>query len=303
MDEATGAAERLRARRVGLWTASLEVTPATGALELARQIEAMGFGSLWIPEAYGRDALTHALALATATSSLVVGTGIANIYARGAMTVAAASRLVEALAPGRFVLGLGVSHQPLVERDRHQVYGPPLAAMEHYLQELHAAPYFAADPQLPPIVLAALGPKMLELARDMADGAHPYLVMPSHTEQARAALGEGPLLVVEQAVVVNCDREESLRRAHEHLSIYSGLPNYQNSWFRQGFTEADVVRGGSDRLADALVVQGGVEAVFARVEEHLEAGADHVALQVLGPSLVDVPRDDWQAIGEALDRF
>ena len=141
---------------------------------------------------------------------------------------------------------------------------------------------------------------MLGLARDRVAGAHPYLVTPAHTASARQTLGPGPLLVVEQAVVLSQDRAEGRRRAHAHLDIYSGLPNYRNSWLRQGFHDEDLVRGGSDRLADALVVQGDEGAVVDRVVEHLDAGADHVVLQVLGADLGEVPIDEWRAMAPAL---
>ena len=152
----------------------------------------------------------------------------------------------------------------------------------------------------PPTVLAALGPRMLGLARDRTAGAHSYLVTPAHTASARGTLGPGPLLVVEQAAVLGADRTEGLRRAHDHLDIYTGLPNYRNSWMRQGFSDEDFVRGGSERLADALVVRGDEAAIAARVREHLEAGADHVLLQVLGVDLGQVPMEEWRALAPAV---
>ncbi|MGA2836718.1 MAG: TIGR03620 family F420-dependent LLM class oxidoreductase [Acidimicrobiales bacterium] len=294
------AAGALRANRTGLWTGALEALPGPRALDAAAELDELGYGSLWFGEAYGREALTTALALLGATKRMVVGTGIANIYARGAMATNAASRLIEALAPGRFVLGLGVSHKPLVERDRNETYLPPVEAMAEYLDRLDSAPYLGSDGDRPPVVLAALGPRMLGLARDRTAGAHPYLVTPAHTASARATLGADRLLVVEQAVVLNQERGEGLRRAHDHLTIYTGLPNYRNSWLRQGFAEDDLVKGGTDRLADALVVQGDEAAVVARVDEHLGAGADHVLLQVLGADLGQVPMDEWRSLSPAL---
>ncbi len=294
------AIEALRSNRTGIWTASLEALPGPAAQEAAAEIEALGYGSLWFGEAYGREAFTTAQAYLSATSHMVVGTGIANIYARGAMAANGAARLVEALHPGRLVAGLGVGHRRPLERDRKVVYRPPMTAMTAYLDDLESAPYLGADPVPPPIVLAALGPKMLALARDRTAGAHPYLVTPGHTDTARRVLGDGPLLVVEQAAVLGQDRDEALRRAHAHLDIYTGLPNYRNSWLRLGFTEEDLVRGGSDRLADALVVQGDEATVISRVREHLDAGADHVVLQVLGSSLGRVPMDEWRALAPAL---
>jgi probable F420-dependent oxidoreductase len=296
----TAAADALRSTSVGLWTPALESQPGPRAQEVAAEIDELGYGSLWLPEAYGREAFTGAQALLAATSRLVVGTGIASIYARGAMAANGAARLVEALTPGRFVLGLGVSHRPSVERDRKETYLPPIRAMADYLDDLAAAPYFGADAVMPPMVLAALGPRMLGLARDRTEGAHSYLVTPEHTASARATLGAGPLLVVEQAVVLDQAREESLRRAHDHLNIYTGLPNYRNSWLRQGFAEEDFVRGGSERLADALVVQADESAVMTRVGEHLEAGADHVVLQVLGSDLAQLPMGEWRSLAAAV---
>ena len=264
------------------------------------ELDELGFGSLWLPEAYGREAFTGAQALLAATRRIVIGTGIASIYARGAMAANGAARLLEALTPGRFVLGLGVSHKPSVERDRKESYLPPIKAMADYLDNMDAAPYFGADAMMPPVVLAALGPKMLGLARDRTAGAHSYLVTPEHTASARVTLGPDPLLVVEQAVVLDQGRNESLHRSHDHLTIYTGLPNYRNSWLRQGFSEEDFVRGGSERLADALVVQGDEGAVVARIRAHLDAGADHVLLQVLGSDLAQLPIDEWRDMAPAL---
>jgi probable F420-dependent oxidoreductase len=294
------ASDALRSTRTGLWTPALEAQPGPRAQEVATELDELGFGSLWLPEAYGREAFTGAQALLAATRRMVVGTGIASIYARGAMAANGAARLVEALTPGRFVLGLGVSHKPSVERDRKETYLPPVRAMTAYLDDMAIAPYFGADAVMPPVVLAALGPKMLGLARDRTAGAHSYLVTPEHTASARETLGPDPLLVVEQAVVLDQARDEALRRAHDHLNIYTGLPNYRNSWLRQGFSEEDFVRGGSERLADALVVQGDEAAAVARVRAHLDAGADHVLLQVLGSDLAQLPMGEWRALAPAL---
>ena len=294
------ATNTLRSTRTGVWTPALEAQPGPRAQEVAAELEELGFGSLWLPEAYGREAFTGAQALLAATRRIVVGTGIASIYARGAMAANGAARLLESLSPGRFVLGLGVSHKPSVERDRKEIYLPPIQAMGDYLDDLDAAPYFGSDAAMPPVVLAALGPKMLGLARDRTAGAHSYLVMPEHTASARKTLGPGRLLVVEQAVVLDQGRGESLRRAHDHLNIYTGLPNYRNSWLRQGFTDEDFVRGGSERLADALVVQGDEADVVAGVCAHLDAGADHVLLQVLGSDLTQLPIDEWRRLAPAV---
>ncbi len=269
--------------------------------DLVSRVEAAGFSAMWTPEAYGREAMTGAQLLLERSTHLVVATGIASIYARDAMATASAARTLAAASSGRFVLGLGVSHRPLVERTRGGVYDPPLAAMARYLDALDAAAVLSAEHgESVPVVLAALGPRMLELAATRTDGALPYLVTHEHTHRARASLGADSFLAVEQAVVLGEDREEFLRRAHEHLNIYTGLENYRASWRRLGFDDTDFVRGGSDRLCDAMVVHGGVDDVRAAVDEHVAAGANHVCLQVLGGTLVEAPLAAWDEIGGAL---
>ena len=286
--------------RVGIWTAALDALDVAAARDAVAALDAQGWGALWFGEAYGREAFTAAQLYLSASERLVVATGIASIYGRDAVAANAAARTLEAAFPGRFVLGLGVSHAPLVERMRGHRYDRPLAAMAGYLDAMDAAPYAVAGGQpAPPRLLAALGPKMLELARDRAQGAHPYLVTPEHTARAREVLGEGPVLAVEQAVVLADDIDQWRRRAHWHLEIYTGLPNYRASWVRQGFGEPDFGRGGSDRLKDAMVVRG-IEAIRRRVQEHLDAGASHVCLQVLGADALDVPQDDWAELAQTV---
>jgi probable F420-dependent oxidoreductase len=285
---------------VGLWTAALESVPVDRVPDVVGALDAQGWDALWFGEAYGREAFTCAQLYLASSSRLAVATGIASIYGRDAVAASAASRLLGALHPGRFVLGLGVSHAPLVERMRGHSYGKPVQAMREYLDAMDAAPWVSAPAEPAPRVLAALGPRMLELARDRAAGAHPYLTTPEHTAHAREVLGDGPLLAVEQAVVLSTDPDVVQERAHWHLEVYTGLPNYRASWRRQGFTDDDAVRGGSDRLKSAMVVAG-EDAVAARVQEHLDAGADHVCLQVLGADLFDVPVDDWARLAPVAD--
>jgi probable F420-dependent oxidoreductase len=289
---------------VGIWTGALDGLDLQEAREAIAELDEQGWGSLWFGEAYGREAFTAAALYLAASRRMVVGTGIANIYGRDAVAAAGAARTLAEAFPGRFVLGLGVSHAPLVERMRGHDYGRPVASMAGYLDAFDAAPYLVAGAvDAPARVLAALGPRMLELARDRAQGAHPYLTTPEHTSGARAVLGgsgaDGPLLVVEQAAVVSNDVEEWRRRAHAHLEVYTGLPNYRASWRRQGFSDDDAVRGGSERLKTAMVTCG-VEATEARVREHLEAGATTVVIQVLGQDIAAVPRLDWIRLGEAV---
>lgn len=286
---------------VGIWTGALEALEVPAAREQVAALDEQGWDALWFGEAYGREAFTAASIYLASSRRMAVATGIASIYGRDAVAANAAARTLEAAFPGRFVLGLGVSHAPLVERMRGHSYGKPVAAMTEYLDALDAAPYLAAGgTHAPPRVLAALGPKMLDLSRDRAAGAHPYLVTPEHTATARELLGQGPLLAVEQAVVLSEDPDVVRRRAHWHLEIYTGLPNYRNSWLRQGFTQDDAVRGGSDRLKAALVVGGDEQAVLDRVQAHLDAGADHVCLQVLGDDPFAVPAQDWARLAPAV---
>ncbi|MFI5035999.1 MAG: TIGR03620 family F420-dependent LLM class oxidoreductase [Acidimicrobiales bacterium] len=285
---------------LGLWTVTHEWVAPDDLAALAREVESLGYSALWINESWGREALTSAGLLLAATSRLVVATGIASIWARDAVASVNAARTLNAAYGGRFVLGLGVSHRPLVERLRGHAYAAPVRAMREYLDAMDAAPMLAAESAQPYTrVLAALGPKMLALGATRADGVLPYLVTVEHTASARATIG-GSFLGVEVSVVLGQDREEFLRRAHEHLNHYTGLENYRNSWRRLGFDDPDFVRGGSERLCDALVVHGDESVVAARVAEHRAAGADHVCLQVLGPSTTAVPLAEWRRLAPAL---
>lgn len=255
----------------------------TAAQEVAQEVEALGFGSLFMPEIGCKDAMVESAAFLSATRKLVVGTGIANIHVRLPETAEGGGRTLTALYPGRFAFGLGVSHGPMVQHRFGLAYDKPLATMRTYLERMAALPE-AIEPGSgrPTRLLAALGPKMIELSRNAADGAHPYLTTPEHTATAREILGPDKWLVPEQAVVIGGDEQEQLRRAHLYLYIYSGLPNYRNSWLRLGYDESDFVPGGSERLARALVGMGSIEQAAARVTAHLDAGADHVVVQVLG---------------------
>jgi probable F420-dependent oxidoreductase len=283
-------AEEAGLGRVGIWTGSLDTVSPAAAGQIAAELEAQGWGTLWFGEAYGREAFTQAGLLLAATERMRVATGIA------------ASRTLAAAHGGRFVLGLGVSHRPLVERVRGGSYAKPVGAMREYLTAMAGATFSAAeaDEPRPPVLVAALGPRMLEVTRELADGSHPYLVTPAQTAEVRAALGPDKIVAVEMGAVLTSDRETALRRAHAHLDIYTGLPNYRNNWLRGGFDEKDLVRGGSDRLAEALIAWGDEAAILSRVREHLAAGADHVCVQVLMESRLDVPTDPWRELAPAL---
>jgi probable F420-dependent oxidoreductase len=287
--------------RVGIWTFALDLQPIARAREVAAEVEELGYGAIWIPDAVGRDPLVHAALLLGGTSRIVVGTGIAQIYGRDPMTMTGGWKTISEAFPGRFVLGLGVSHQPMVEGLRGQTYGPPLTAMREYLERMDTAMYVAAEPIEPPRrVLAALGPKMLALAAERADGAHPYNVPPEHTARAREILGPEKLLAPEQAVLLETDPVEARRIGRGHMAIYLDLPNYMNNLRRFGITDDDIADGGSDRLVDTLVAWGDVDAVRARVQAHLDAGADHVAVQVLTPERGTLPLDEWRELAPVL---
>ncbi len=284
---------------IGLWSSDLNALPAAGAQEAAAEIEELGYAALWFGETLGREAFTNASMLLSATSRLVVATGIANIFVRDAWATNAAARTIAGAHPGRFVLGLGVSHKPMVQMRGHD-YRSPLSTMRAYLEDMSEAQFTAAQPDKePPCLLAALGPRMLELSRDLADGAHPYLVTPQHTAEAREILGEGPLLAVEQAVAPTEDREEALRLARSHLSRYLQMPNYRKSWLRQGFREEDLSGEGSERLATGLVAWGSEDEILGRVREHLSAGADQVCVQVLTDGVEDL-RGRWRSLAPVL---
>jgi probable F420-dependent oxidoreductase len=285
---------------VGLWSSDLNALPAPRAKEAASEIEELGYAALWFGEALGREAFTNASMLLSATSRLVVATGIANIFVRDAWATNAAAKTIAGAHPGRFVLGLGVSHRPMVEMRGHD-YSSPLSTMRAYLNDMREAQFTAAQPEHDaPCLLAALGPKMLELSRDLADGAHPYLVTPQHTAEAREILGEGPLLAVEQAVAPTDDREEALRLARSHLSRYMRAPNYRNSWLRQGFREEDLMGEGSERLVDGLVAWGSEDDIRGRVREHLSAGADQVCVQVVTDGRAEDLREMWRSLAPVL---
>jgi probable F420-dependent oxidoreductase len=270
------------------------------SVDHVREIESLGYGALWIPESWGRESFTNASLLLSSTTSLSIATGIANIWARDAVTAANGAKTLSAAYDERFVLGLGVSHEPLVTRLRGHHYETPLHVMREFLLAMDGAPMMAEEGRTRvPRVIAALGPKMLELAAELTDGAHPYLVTPEHTQLARSIVGE-KFLGVEQAVVLGQSREEFLRRAHQHLEHYSGLENYRNSWRRQGFGDEDIVRGGSDRLCDALVLHGDENAILEGARQHLDAGASHVCLQVLGADPSEVPLEEWRQLAPVL---
>ena len=294
--------DRTSIGKVGIWTGSLDPVPSARAKELAAELETLGYGAIWLPEAVGRDPFVHAALLLGATERINLATGIASIYARDAYASNAAWRTVSEAFPGRFLLGLGVSHQPMVEGIRGHDYGPPLTAMRTYLDAMDTGLFFGAPPSVEPQrCLAALGPKMLALAAARTAGAHPYFQTPEHTRQAREIMGPDALLMPEQMCVLSTDADTARTIARNAMQMYLGLPNYRNNLLRLGFPAEEIDQGGgSDRLVDAIVVWGDEAAVAARVREHHDAGADHVCVQVLGDGRGYVPDAEWRRLAPAL---
>jgi probable F420-dependent oxidoreductase len=285
--------------KVGIWS-FLDTQPAAVVREAAAELEEIGFRTLWIPEALGREVFTAAGVILAATKRLIVATGIANIWARDAMTMAAAQKTLTEAYPHRFLLGMGVSHAPMVEGLRGHRYERPLSTMRAYLDAMDAAPFVAPPAAEPMRVLAALHPKMLALAAERSAGSHPYFVPPEHTARARAVLGSGKLLAPEQAVVLETDADKARAIARTHMAPYLMLPNYVRNLQSLGFGDADVADGGSDRLVDAIVAWGDVPAIVERVRAHHDAGADHVCLQVLDADPQTLPRRHWRILAGAL---
>lgn len=272
---------------VGAWLPVFKLPSAT-AVRMAVRVEELGYGSVWVPEGPGsRDPFALSAIVLAATRRLAVGTGIASIWTRDAGAMSGSRFVVGEAFPGRFVAGIGVSHAPLVNA-RGRTYAKPLSAMREYLDGMDEAVRLNPDTKSDaPLLLAALRPGMLELARDRADGAHPYFVPPEHSEQARQVLGPGKLLVPEQAVVVETDPARAREIARRHMAYYLNLPNYTNNLRHLGYTDEDLADRGSDRLVDAIVAWGTPETVAKRVRAHLDAGADHVALQPLSAGEFD----------------
>ncbi|HWA65523.1 MAG TPA: LLM class F420-dependent oxidoreductase [Mycobacteriales bacterium] len=291
-----------RLGRVGIWTGQLDFSSAEVVRDVAREVEALGYRALWTGEAVGREVLSAAQLLLSATSSLVVATGIANIWARDALATAAGQLALGEAYPQRFVLGIGVSHKPLLDV-RGEDYRTPLTFMRDYLDGMDSAygVYRAVLPaERPPRLLAALGPKMLALAAERADGVHSYFVPPEHTALAREVLGPERLLVPEQVCVVSEDPSVAREIARRHTSSYLRLSNYTANLQRFGFEESDFADGGNDRLVDTICVWGSPDAIAARVKAHLDAGADHVALQILVDDRRGLPRREWTELAPAL---
>jgi probable F420-dependent oxidoreductase len=292
---------RLALAPIGVWTGALDMVPVAEAQQFAAELEDRGYGAIWLPEVAGRDVMMHLALLLSATDRLVGATGIASIWGRDAVAMTGGVKGLTEAFPERVLLGLGVSHHTLVQGLRGHVYERPLAAMAAYLDAMDGAPYTAFRPTTPVRrVLAALRPKMLELAGARTDGAHTYLVPPEHTVGARFHVGPAALLCVEQAVLLESDPATARAIGRAHTAVYVRLPNYQNNLRELGFADEDFAEGGSDRLVDAIVAWGDEAAVQSRVRAQLDAGADHVCVQALSAEPRTVPTDQWRRLAPAL---
>jgi probable F420-dependent oxidoreductase len=287
--------------RVGVWT-DPDTLGIQDLLAFASKIERLGYGTLWVPDVVGREPFALAGLLATATSSIGLGTSVVNIWGRDAQTTKMAAFTLQEATGGRFSLGLGVSHQHLAEKLRGHAYDRPLTRMREYLEAYRSAIYKGPVPSglpEPLVILAALRERMLALAATAADGAFPYLVTTGRLAWTRGVLdaaadvtaAERPVLAVSLPCVLETDPAAARSAARHYLLPYLRTPNYQTAWAEQGFDAADWERPGSDRLVDAMVAWGDADSLRARLGEAFEAGADHVALIPVAPGgdTVDLP--------------
>ena len=269
--------------KLGVWY-FFDGVSSQQAAEAAKKIEALGYGTLWLPETVGKSPIALSSWLLANTTKLNLATGIINIYHREPGVTMAAQKSLAEQSGGRFLLGMGVSHIPLVEGVRGLKYGKPVATMRSYLENMKASPYTGMEPtEPPPTVIAALGPKMLELAASHANGAHPYFSSPEHTRMARDIMGPEPMLCVEQKVILETDPTKARELAKPVAKIYNRLPNYRNNWLRMGLSEDDIDNL-SDRFIDTTFVWGNAETIKARIAEHMDAGASHVCIQPVNPN-------------------
>ena len=271
----------MRIDRLAVWLNTIGYQSAD-LVAFARRLEGWGYGTLWINDGMGSDPMVLAARILAGTERLQVALGVANIYSRDPTMMIGAQYGLNEQWNGRFLLGMGISHPFIVEQMRGHSYAKPVATMRHYLEAMAGIDYAGPQPAEKPLtVIAALGPKMLELARSMADGAHPFSTTPAHTAMAREILGPGKLLLVEQKAMLETDPETARGFGRGLVCGLAGIPNYRNSFLRMGFTEDDMANGGSDRAADAMLAWGDADAIRQRIQQHWDAGADQVAIQLL----------------------
>jgi probable F420-dependent oxidoreductase len=291
---------RVNIGKYGIWYGGIDALSSAESQRAAQVVEKLGFGALWVAEAVGRDPFVSSAMLLNATSTLRLATGIANVYARDAMTMVAGQKTLAEAFPDRFLLGMGVSHGHLVAGIRKIDWSKPYSYMSDYLDKMDKSLFMARSAEHEPgRVLAALGPKMLQLSAEKANGSHPYFTTPEHTAEARRIMGADALLAPEQMVVLNTDPTAARVTARKGMKIYLGLPNYANNLKRFGFEDSDFADGGSDRLVDAITTWGTPAQIADRVQQHIDAGADHVCIQVLRDDSA-MPETEWAQLAAEL---
>ena len=293
--------------RVGIWTSALDVQPMSKAKEAVIELEELGFRCIWVPEAVLREPFASCGVLLEATKKITMATGIASMYARSAATMNAGWKTLTESFGNRFLLGIGASHEHLVEKLHKTSYDKPYSAMVEYLTAMDNALFFGAAPTVAPRrVLAALGPKMLKLSAEMGIGAHPYFVPVEHTSFARQILGPDALLAPEVAVVFDTNPQTARETARKFMLTYNRLPNYANNLLRLGWKQEDIAgpdKMPSDKMVDAIVAWGTLETITERIKAHLDAGASHVSVQVLVADQLELPMSQWRELATVLANF
>ena len=293
--------------RVGIWTSALDLQPMSKAKEAVIELEELGFRCIWVPEAVLREPFASCGVLLEATKKITMATGIASMYARSAATMNAGWKTLTESFGNRFLLGIGASHEHLVEKLHKTSYDKPYSAMVEYLTAMDNALFFGAAPTVAPRrVLAALGPKMLKLSAEMGIGAHPYFVPVEHTSFARQILGPDALLAPEVAVVFDTNPQTARETARKFMLTYNRLPNYANNLLRLGWKQEDIAgpdKMPSDKMVDAIVAWGTLERITERIKAHLDAGASHVSVQVLVADQTVLPMSQWRELATVLANF
>ena len=293
--------------RVGIWTSALDLQPMSKAKEAVIELEELGFRCIWVPEAVLREPFASCGVLLEATKKITMATGIASMYARSAATMNAGWKTLTESFGNRFLLGIGASHEHLVEKLHKTSYDKPYSAMVEYLTAMDNALFFGAAPTVAPRrVLAALGPKMLKLSAEMGIGAHPYFVPVEHTSFARQILGPDALLAPEVAVVFDTNPQTARETARKFMLTYNRLPNYANNLLRLGWKQEDIAgpdKMPSDKMVDAIVAWGTLETITDRIKAHLDAGASHVSVQVLVADQLTLPMSQWRELATVLANF
>jgi probable F420-dependent oxidoreductase len=266
--------------RIGVFAGPLNGQPASAQREFVREMERLGYGTLWYGESVAREAFGQGAIYLAATERLVIASGIANIWARDAAAMANGGRTLAEAWPGRFILGIGVSHAPSVRMRGHE-YSRPYSAMGEFLDAMASAPWRGPETEMPPIVLAALGPRMVGLAGERTAGAYPYFTTSAHVREVRSILGPEPFLAADLPVVLAGDLAAARAIGDRHLAYYLGSANYRNNLLRLGWPESELEKPGSDELFRAIVAWGDLDGIAERVREHFDAGADQVVLNLV----------------------